>query len=146
MESTDLTRRTFIKNTAAATAVAMAAPVALKAKSAAPSDSPNGRLRLGFIGVGGRAQQHLKSAIKLQNDGKVEIVKGLEPTDMVVTAGHLKIRDGVPVTIVNGPSAAIATTPPAPTAAETAASNNEGATVISPAKADTLARPPTPKS
>src|SRR6476661_543653 len=35
MESSDLSRRTFIKNTAAATAVAMAAPTVLKAKSAA---------------------------------------------------------------------------------------------------------------
>src|SRR5712671_1719867 len=75
MDSSDLSRRTFIKNTAAATAVAMAAPVALKAKAtAAPSDSPNGKLRLGFIGVGGRAQQHLESAIKLHGDGTVEVV------------------------------------------------------------------------
>jgi len=50
----------------------------------------------------------------------------------------LKIRDGVPVTISNGPGATLATTMPA-TAAP--ASDSEGATVISPAKADTLARP-----
>ena len=37
------------------------------------STSPNERLRIGFIGVGGRAQTHLDSAIKLQNEGKVEI-------------------------------------------------------------------------
>src|SRR3981189_156195 len=54
MDSIDLSRRTFIKNTAGAPAVAMAAPGPLKAKpAAAPSDSPNGKLRLGFIGVGG---------------------------------------------------------------------------------------------
>jgi predicted dehydrogenase len=53
----------------------MAAPAALKAKAAAtPSESPNGKLRLGFIGVGGRAQTHLGSAVKLQNEGKVEVV------------------------------------------------------------------------
>src|SRR5438105_1586659 len=80
----------------------------------------------------------VKVEVGQRRDGKVEIVKGLEPTDMVITAGHLKIRDGVPVTISNGPGATLATTMPA-TAAP--ASDSEGATVISPAKADTLARP-----
>jgi membrane fusion protein, multidrug efflux system len=88
----------------------------------------------------------VKVEVGQRRDGKVEIVKGLEPTDMVVTAGHLKIRDGVPVTIVNGPSAAIATMSPASTAPATATTGDEGATVISPAKADTLTRPPAPKS
>src|SRR4051812_20204159 len=75
MDSSDLSRRTFIKNSAAVTAVAMAVPAALKAKAAAaPSESPNGKLRLGFIGVGGRSETHQKSAIKLQNDGQVEVV------------------------------------------------------------------------
>src|SRR4051794_37244836 len=73
MDLSDLSRRTFIKNTAAATAVAVAAPAVLSAKAASTS-SPNEKLRLGFIGVGGRAQQHLKSAIELQSDGKVEVV------------------------------------------------------------------------
>jgi multidrug efflux pump subunit AcrA (membrane-fusion protein) len=31
---------------------------------------------------------------------KVEILDGLAPGDVIVTAGHLKIRDGVPVTVV----------------------------------------------
>lgn len=74
MESNDLSRRTFIKNSAAATAVAMAAPAALSARATAAPASPNERLRLAFIGVGGRAQEHLDSAIKLANDGKVEVV------------------------------------------------------------------------
>jgi predicted dehydrogenase len=75
MDSSDVSRRAFIKNTAAATAVAIAAPAVLNTKpAAAASESPNGKLRLGFIGVGGRAQQHLESAIKLQNDGQVEVV------------------------------------------------------------------------
>jgi predicted dehydrogenase len=65
-------RRTFIKRSAAATAV-LATPVALRAKGA-ESKSPNERLRIGFIGVGGRAQTHLDSAITLQNGkGNVEI-------------------------------------------------------------------------
>ncbi|HEX5472593.1 MAG TPA: Gfo/Idh/MocA family oxidoreductase, partial [Lacipirellulaceae bacterium] len=74
MDSANVSRRTFIKNTAAATAVAITAPAALKATAAASSSSPNERLRIGFIGVGGRAQQHLKSGIKLQNEDRVEIV------------------------------------------------------------------------
>ncbi len=75
MNFSDLSRRTFIKSTAAATAVAMASSAAVKTNPAmAASESPNGKLRLGFIGVGGRAQAHLKSAIELQEQGKVEIV------------------------------------------------------------------------
>jgi membrane fusion protein (multidrug efflux system) len=80
-----------------------------------------------------------------RRDGKVEIVKGLEPTDMVVTAGQLKIRDGVAVTIVNAPGATLATTAPAANPSSPATNMNEGGSVITPAKADTLARPATPK-
>jgi membrane fusion protein, multidrug efflux system len=106
---------------------------------------PQGDDQYVFKVTDGRAIR-VKVEVGQRRDGRVEIVKGLEPTDMVVTAGQLKIRDGVPVTIVNGPSAAIATTSPASSAPETAATGSEGATVISPAKADTLARPPGPKS
>jgi predicted dehydrogenase len=73
MDNSDYSRRTFIKTSAAATAAAMAANGVLRADSA-PSKGPNERLRIGFIGVGGRAQQHLDSAINLQNEtGKIEI-------------------------------------------------------------------------
>ena len=106
---------------------------------------PQGDDQYVFKVTDGRAIR-VKVEVGQRRDGKVEIVKGLEPTDMVVTAGHLKIRDGVPVTIVNGPSATIATISPASTAPATATTGNEGATVISPAKADTLTRPPAPKS
>src|SRR5438477_3133473 len=105
---------------------------------------PQGDDQYVFKITDGRAMR-VKVEVGQRRDGKVEIVKGLEPTDMVVTAGHLKIRDGVPVTIVNGPSAAIATMSPASTVPATATTGNEGATVISPAKADTLTRPPAPK-
>ena len=106
---------------------------------------PQGDDQYVFKVTDGRAMR-VKVEVGQRRDGKVEIVKGLEPTDMVVTAGHLKIRDGVPVTIVNGPSAAMATTSPMSSAPETAATGSEGAAIISPAKADTLARPPAPKS
>jgi membrane fusion protein (multidrug efflux system) len=41
-----------------------------------------------------------------RRDGKVEIVSGLEPSDVVVTEGHLKIRDGVAVKIAEQPTPA----------------------------------------
>ena len=94
--------------------------------------------------VDGRAVR-VKVDVGQRRDGKVEIVKGLEPTDMIITAGHLKIRDGLPVTIQNVPGAALATTAPVsnPTPAP---GTSDTATIISPAKAETLVRQPTPKS
>src|SRR3972149_3256175 len=71
MDHTSVSRRTFIRNSAAAAAAAVAVPSLLPAQSAA--SSPNGRLRIGFIGVGGRSQAHIASAIKLQQQGSVEI-------------------------------------------------------------------------
>ena len=41
-----------------------------------------------------------------RRDAKVEIVSGLGAQDMVVTAGHLKIRDGVAVKVADTPGAA----------------------------------------
>jgi len=76
MNDANLSRRTFIQNSAAATAATMALPTLLHAQDAGATKQPgpNDRLRIGFIGVGGRAQTHLDSAITLQNDtGKVEI-------------------------------------------------------------------------
>ncbi len=68
MLTNPVTRRDFLTTSAAGAALA-----AMPAISRA-STNPNERLRLGFIGVGGRAQTHLDSAIRLQNTGnKVEI-------------------------------------------------------------------------
>ena len=105
---------------------------------------PQGDEQFVFKVIDGRAVR-VKVQVGQRRDGKVEIVKGVDATDMIVTAGHLKIRDGVPVTITNGPGAALATTAPVSNPAPTS-SGSEGATVISPAKADTLVRPPAPKS
>src|SRR3954462_13260115 len=93
MDSNDLSRRTFIKNSAAATAVAVAAPAVLNAKPASTS-SPNEKLRLGFIGVGGRAQTHLKSAMQLHDDGKVEIVAVCDVFNRPRAAAAEKIYQG----------------------------------------------------
>src|SRR5436190_7011676 len=98
---------------------------------------PQGDEQFVFKVIDGRAVR-AKVQVGQRRDGKVEIVKGVDATDMIVTAGHLKIRDGVPVTITNGPGAALATTAPV----SNPNSGSEGATVISPAKADTLVRPP----
>ena len=46
-----------------------------------------------------------KVDIGQRRDGKVEIVSGLRNDDVVVTAGHLKIRDGAPVKVARQPEA-----------------------------------------
>jgi membrane fusion protein (multidrug efflux system) len=56
--------------------------------------------------VDGKAAR-VKVDIGQRRDAKVEVLKGLTASDVVVTAGQLKLRDGVPVTIVNaGPASA----------------------------------------
>src|SRR5688572_26329470 len=40
-----------------------------------------------------------KVEIGQRRDGKVEIVSGLAASDVIVTAGHLKIRDGAAVRV-----------------------------------------------
>lgn len=48
--------------------------------------------------VDGKAQR-AKVDVGQRRDGKAEILKGLQDGDMVITAGQLKIREGVPVQI-----------------------------------------------
>ena len=67
MDRTRVTRRTFVKNSAAAAAVMAAAPAVLAASNPAPG--PNDRIRIGFIGLGGRCQAHFDSAFRLHNEG-----------------------------------------------------------------------------
>ena len=76
-----------------------------------------------FRVVDGKAQR-AKVEIGQRRDGKAEVMKGLRDGDVVVTAGQLKIRDGVPVQV-----AAVQSAPVAP---------------VAPPKAD--AAPPAPKS
>ncbi len=67
-----VSRREFIQSSAAAAAFA-ATSSAFSATAAARS--PNERMRIGFIGVGGRAQAHLGSVIRLHKEGQpVEVV------------------------------------------------------------------------
>lgn len=45
-----------------------------------------------------------KIEIGTRRDGRVEVVSGLAPADMVVTAGVIKLRDGMAVQVANTPA------------------------------------------
>ncbi|MEP6943445.1 MAG: efflux RND transporter periplasmic adaptor subunit [Betaproteobacteria bacterium] len=96
--------------------------------------------------------QRTKVVIGQRRDGKTEIVSGLQDGDVVVTAGQLKLRDGVSVAIAAAPAASapapspVSSSPAASMPANPAASVTAGpARASAPAKADAAA-PPTPKS
>ncbi len=80
--------------------------------------------------VDGKAQR-TKVNIGQRRDGKTEVVNGLQDGDVVVTAGQLKLRDGVPVQIAG-------------TAAPETATAGQGAGT--PPRKTEAAAPPTPKS
>lgn len=67
MPTNSYSRRDFIVTSAAAASSAITSS-AIADISSRGVRSPNSRLRIGFIGVGGRAQMHLESAIRLQKD------------------------------------------------------------------------------
>jgi membrane fusion protein (multidrug efflux system) len=99
--------------------------------------------------------QRTKVGIGQRRDGKTEIVSGLQDGDVVVTAGQLKLRDGVPVSIsapfaaaaAPAPAAAPLTAGPAPAGSANAAPalTAEPGSRSPPAKADATS-PPVPKS
>jgi membrane fusion protein (multidrug efflux system) len=60
---------------------------------------PRGEERFVFKVVDGKAVM-TKVILGQRRGGRVEIVEGLEPGDVVVTAGQIKIRDGAPVKVV----------------------------------------------
>ena len=59
---------------------------------------PQGQEQYIFRVVDGRAQR-VKVEVGQRRDAKAEIVQGLEPQDVVVTAGQLKLRDGIEVKV-----------------------------------------------
>ena len=65
---------------------------------------PQGEDQFVFKVVDGRAQR-TRVEIGQRREGKVEIVRGVAANDMVVTAGHLKIRDGTVVKLAAAPDA-----------------------------------------
>ena len=60
---------------------------------------PEGKDNFVFKVVDGKAVM-TRVVLRQRRAGQVEIVEGLEPDDVVVTAGQLKIRDGAPVKLV----------------------------------------------
>ena len=54
--------------------------------------------------VEGRAERR-KVETGMRAGGKVEIASGLSATDRVVTAGHIKLREGAPVRVAGDPAA-----------------------------------------
>lgn len=68
---------------------------------------PQGEEQFVFKIVDGRALR-TKVAVGQRRDGKVEIVSGLAAGDMVVSAGQLKLRDGVAVAVAGNGAPAIA--------------------------------------
>jgi membrane fusion protein, multidrug efflux system len=78
-----------------------------------------------------------KVEIGQRRDGKAEIVSGIAADELIVTAGQLKLRDGVPVQVAGGSTAV--------TAAPTAPGATGIAPVSAPAKVETAVTAP-PKS
>jgi membrane fusion protein (multidrug efflux system) len=71
---------------------------------------PQGDEQFVFRIVDGKAAR-VKIDIGQRREGKVEVLKGLDVNDMVVTAGQLKLREGMPVTISTSPGPASAAMP-----------------------------------
>ena len=75
---------------------------------------PQGEEQFVFKVVDGKAVRQ-KVEVGQRRDGKAEIVQGVALDDVVVTAGQLKLRDGMPVNVAGAPvNAASAETPSAP--------------------------------
>lgn len=134
--------RALIRNTNAALRPGMFARVRLltdeKADSMAVPEQalvPQGDEQFVFKVVDGRVQR-VKVDIGQRREGKVEILRGLAPADLVVTAGHLKIRDGTAVKLAGAAADGTGTAQGAPAAApQVAQAEQAGQKIIDPAKA-----------
>ena len=78
---------------------------------------PQGDEQFVFRVVDGKVAR-VKVDIGQRRDSHVEVLKGLTRDDVVVTAGQLKLRDGMPVTIANAAASASAGTPRPPRKAD----------------------------
>jgi len=76
---------------------------------------PQGDEQYVFRVADGRAIR-VKVELGQRRDGLVQVVRGLEANDVIVTAGQMKIRDGVPVSVASGaqPAKAENASTPAP--------------------------------
>ncbi len=70
MPQSNVSRRDFMKNTAATAAAASAAASMFTAPASARAQGANDRLRIGFIGVGGRCQAHINAVLNMQAEGQ----------------------------------------------------------------------------
>src|SRR4029079_3952492 len=61
---------------------------------------PQGDEQYVFRVTDGKANR-VKIAVGQRRDGLVQVLNGLAPNDVIVTAGQLKIRDGVPVSVAS---------------------------------------------
>jgi len=66
---------------------------------------PQGDEQYVFRVTDGKANR-VKIAVGQRRDGLVQVLNGLAPNDVIVTAGQLKIRDGVPVSVASNATAA----------------------------------------
>jgi len=96
---------------------------------------PQGEDQYVFRVIDGKAAR-TKVEVGQRRDGRVEILKGVTPGETIITAGQLKIRDGVPVTVAAAAKSA------GPSAAPKDSQNGSAAA----AKADSRAPAPAPKS
>ena len=92
-------RRDFIKSSSAAAAATVAAGALTSTASAATSVSPNAKMRIGFIGPGGRGfQAHVRSLSKLAVEGQpIELVAVCDVYNVHVDRAvkHIKNETGV---------------------------------------------------
>lgn len=85
-----VTRRKFIQSSSLSAAL-----MAAQSTSAATANSPNSKLRIGFIGLGVRCQMHLKSAMRLADeDGSVEIAALCDVFDRYREQAVQKVYEG----------------------------------------------------
>ena len=70
MSDSNVSRRDFIKNTAAGAAAASAAASMFTVPVSARAQGANDRIRVGFIGTGGRCQAHINAVLNMQAEGK----------------------------------------------------------------------------
>ena len=88
MSKSNVNRRAFIAGTAAA-----GAALSLPAASYARIKDANAKLRVGFLGVGGRCQQHIDVILQMQKEGKpVQPVAVCDVWDGQVVPGVIKGR------------------------------------------------------
>jgi predicted dehydrogenase len=86
------TRRQFLATSATTLALAATATATAPARAA----TPNEKIRLGFIGLGGRAQAHLDSAFHLQNkDEPIEIAALCDVFNRYRDQSREKVKKGV---------------------------------------------------